>query len=206
MILTEEEFEAIEGQETSSPLDITPEGSLPDEVESVKEPESEDTSKAPSEGDFYRSNQEDQRHKIPAETSDSEEIPGIFQKEVQKKQKKKHLYLINLLNGNLLRPLLRKRYIYVGLLVALCFFANIYMGFLRIDKINRIDRLEERLRQIEYRQLFVTGEISKIDKEETVLQILKQNGSSLVPDEDPPYIILYNGEDFRKQQRNSKKE
>lgn len=125
--------------------------------------------------------------------------------ESQKKRKHKgNIKLSNWLNGNILRPFLNWRIVSVFLLIALLFFLNIYLGFLRINKIGKLDRLEKQLRQIEYKQLFITGEISKLDREETILENLKKSGSTLIPDNDPPYVIYYNGQDLEKQRKKNK--
>lgn len=117
--------------------------------------------------------------------------------------KRRHsaLKLSNWLNGNILRPFLKKRYIYLTLEIVLLFFIYISMGLHRIEKVNRIDRLEDKLRQLEYRQLFIMGELGKLDREETVLQKLQESGSALIPDNDPPFVIYYNGKKFTKEQK-----
>lgn len=119
--------------------------------------------------------------------------------------KRRHsaLKLSNWLNGNILRPFLNKRYIYLTLEIVFLFFIYISMGLHRIEKVNRIDRLEDKLRQLEYRQLFIMGELGKLDREETVLQKLQESGSALIPDNDPPFVIYYNGKEFTKEQKDN---
>lgn len=135
------------------------------------------------------------------EDSSYEENKKHQKKEIKKKSKKgskKKLY--NWINGNiLLRPLLKRRYIYLFLEIAILFYIYISIGLHRIDKISKIDRLEEQLRQLEYRQLFIMGELGKLDREETIMQKLQSQNSLLQPDNDPPFVIYYNRKEFEKE-------
>lgn len=111
-------------------------------------------------------------------------------------------YVLNqILNGNLLKPLLQWRYMSILLLIVVLFIANTYIGYRRIEKINRIDRLEKRLQEIEYRHLFVVGEISKHDRKTSILESLREQGSTLIPDNDPPYVIYFNGKELQKEEK-----
>lgn len=105
------------------------------------------------------------------------------------------------LNGNFLLPLLKKENMLLAVEIAVLFFIYISMGLLRIDKVNKIDKLEERMRQLEYRQLFIMSELGKLNREESVLNKLQEMGSTLVPDNDPPFVIYYDGKAFEKEQK-----
>lgn len=141
---------------------------------------------------------------LSEEENTQELSEGSSIKEKRKAYKKNILTSFKIfkwLNGNFLLPLLKKENMLLAVEIAVLFFIYISMGLLRIDKVNKIDKLEERMRQLEYRQLFIMSELGKLNREESVLNKLQEMGSTLVPDNDPPFVIYYDGKAFEKEQK-----
>lgn len=216
MKLTEEEFDELASSESidlacqqnvsyGSPIgkeyDLT---ETEDDVERGNKPydqlldeeESSPESDAPSLDGSSLSEEEEENTQNLSEKSSIKEKRKAYKKNILTSFK-----IFKWLNGNFLLPLLKKENMLLAVEIAVLFFIYISMGLLRIDKVNKIDKLEERMRQLEYRQLFIMSELGKLNREESVLNKLQEMGSTLVPDNDPPFVIYYDGKAFEKEQK-----
>lgn len=217
MKLTEEEFDELASSESidlacqqkvsyGSPIgkeyDLT---ETEDDVERGNKPndqlldeeESSLESDAPSlDGSSLSEEEEEENTQELSEGSSIKEKRKAYKKNILTSFK-----IFKWLNGNFLLPLLKKENMLLAVEIAVLFFIYISMGLLRIDKVNKIDKLEERMRQLEYRQLFIMSELGKLNREESVLNKLQEMGSTLVPDNDPPFVIYYDGKAFEKEQK-----
>lgn len=75
------------------------------------------------------------------------------------------------------------------ILMALCFVFNTYRQFQAINQVKKIDVLERKLKDIEYRALFKASEVTASSQKLNIEnQVLKEN-LGLEPSTQPPYII-----------------
>lgn len=158
---------------------------------------------------YEEENDDDYDDKADEEASfhPSESVP-VKEDEVpppRRKLRRRRRDPLQWLNGNAIKPLLKREFLFPALWIAFLFFCNIYLGFLKIDKIRKIDELETRLRKIYYKQLFTTGEISNMDRREAVWERLQERGSTLAPPNDAPFVIYYDGKVFAKEKKDREK-
>lgn len=132
----------------------------------------------------------DEAAALPASEASTEQT-ATHQPSHKRKGRRWDTQFMRIVNGTLLLPLLRRKYVYPAIWIFFLLFCNILLGYVRIEKLQEIDRLERTLKNISYKQLFVTGEISKLDKEEVVRKKLQEMGSTLEPSDEPPYVIYY---------------
>lgn len=79
----------------------------------------------------------------------------------------------------------------IGILIwiAVLFCINIYRGYYLINQVKEIDRLENELRDIQYRALFKSSDVTASSQKMNIERAIERENLGLKPSTQPPYII-----------------
>ncbi|MDR2140053.1 MAG: hypothetical protein LBP50_10975 [Tannerella sp.] len=105
------------------------------------------------------------------------------------KKKKRHLSLLYILSGGILKEEFVIRHIRMIVLVVLLVLLNIGNRYACLLKLREIDRLQRELKDVKYESVALSVQLTGSNRQSQIEALVKAHGLNLGSAKTPPYIL-----------------